>query len=221
MTLKSLPLLALFALLFSCNPKNNNEPVIRFTTNHGKITVKLYPETPQHRDNFVKLVESGYYDGLLFHRVISEFMIQAGDPDSRNAEQTQSLGSGDTPYTIPAEIIFPRYYHKKGALAAARQGDYTNPQRASSGGQFYIVQGRTFSDEQLDMMQNQTGVSYSAEQRNIYKTLGGTPHLDGQYTVFGEVTEGFDVIEKISRVKTGEMDRPIENVRITKAVRIK
>ena len=221
MKIKTLPLLALCAILFSCNPKKSNEPVIRLTTNYGKITLKLYPETPRHRDNFVKLAESGYYNGILFHRVIADFMIQAGDPNSRIAENTQPLGAGDAPYTIPAEIVFPRYYHKKGALAAARQADYVNPERASSGSQFYIVKGRTFSDPELDMMQSQYGVNFTPEQRNVYKTLGGTPHLDGQYTVFGEVIEGMDVVEKIARVKTNTMDQPIDNVQIIRAERIR
>jgi len=126
------------------------EPVIKFKTTAGNIVVKLYPETPKHRDNCVKLVEAGYYDGVLFHRVIADFMIQAGDPDSRNAKRSASLGSGDVKYTIPAEIVYPKYYHKKGALAAARQGDQVNPERASSGAQFYFVQGRLFTDQELN-----------------------------------------------------------------------
>ena len=176
---------------------------------------------PYHRDNFVKLVKQHFYDTLLFHRVIPEFMIQAGDPQSRGAsDRSKRLGSGDIGYNIPAEIVFPKYIHKRGALAAARQGDVVNPQRESSGCQFYIVEGRTFTDAQLDTMEmritDALGLKerfkYSDEQRRMYKTFGGAPHLDGQYTIFGEVIEGYDVLQTICRKETDGNDRPVEDV---------
>ncbi|NLO70190.1 MAG: peptidylprolyl isomerase [Porphyromonadaceae bacterium] len=216
---------------YSCSilnkAKKMKEQQVKIETSEGVIVVKLYNETPLHRDNFLKLVNEKFYDGVLFHRVISDFMIQGGDPDSKNATPNAQLGAGDVGYTIPAEIITPGLYHKKGALAAARQGDQVNPQKASSGCQFYIVQGRTFTDAELDNMQRsrimRTGVStndsaymYSPQAREDYKTTGGTPHLDGNYTVFGEVTEGLDVVEKISKVKTNSSDRPVEDVKIIK-----
>ena len=148
-------LFVIAALAFSsCNKRNDLEPEIKFKTTEGTIVVRLYAETPKHRDNFVKLVESGYYNGMLFHRVIRDFMIQSGDPESKKAKKKQFLGSGDVKYSIPAEIVYPRYYHKKGALAAARQGDDTNPERASSGGQFYFVKGHKFTDKQLDSLES-------------------------------------------------------------------
>jgi cyclophilin family peptidyl-prolyl cis-trans isomerase len=212
----------LWALLsLGCTAKNNPEPVIRFKTTAGVFEVKLYAETPQHRDNFVKLVASGYYDGQLFHRVIADFMVQAGDPSSKNASQNQALGSSDTGYKIAAEIVFPKYFHKKGALAAARQPDSVNPEKESSGGQFYIVKGKTFTDEEINNLENRKNIRFTDEQRNYYKTLGGAPHLDSEYTVFGEVIKGMEVIVKISTAKTGQLDRPLENIRILKAKRIK
>lgn len=162
----------------------NKEILVQISTTQGNIKVKLYNETPQHRDNFVKLVQEHYYDSLLFHRVIYNFMIQGGDPDSKNAPQGQMLGMGGPDYTVPAEIL-PQIKHKKGALAAARMGDHVNPERASSGSQFYLVQNDN-----------------------------GTPHLDGAYTVFGETVEGLDVIDKIAKVKTDRNNRPLEDVRI-------
>jgi len=258
-------LFVIAALAFtSCNKRNNLEPEIKFKTTEGTIVVRLYAETPKHRDNFVKLVESGYYNGMLFHRVIKDFMIQSGDPESKKAKKKQFLGSGDVNYSIPAEIVYPRYYHKKGALAAARQGDDTNPERASSGGQFYFVKGHKFTDKQLDSLENVRKVKvekyltekytklksgnsdkikhitdsisllvkneiaskpelykFNAEQRETYKTIGGTPHLDGEYTVFGEVIEGVDMVSNISKAKTDKNDRPLENIRIIEATRIR
>ncbi|MEI6754947.1 MAG: peptidylprolyl isomerase [Paludibacter sp.] len=252
----------------SCASKKYPGKVVRFETNYGNIVVRLYPETAKHRENFLKLVNSGFYDGVLFHRVISDFMIQAGDPDSKTAKSDATLGSGDVGYTIPAEFIYPKYFHRKGALAAAREGDQTNPLRASSGCQFYIVQGKTFTDSQLDEidhnneqkleaklfqeiaktkqdevkkyqsernqiklnmlrdsiisrvhieMKAHPGLKMTPLQREVYKTIGGTPHLDGEYTVFGEVLEGLDIVENISNVKTGANDRPVEDVKIIKA----
>lgn len=188
-------------------------PVVLISTDMGDITVMLYNETPQHRDNFLRLAEEGFYDGLLFHRVISGFMIQAGDPHSRDAEPGERLGSGGPGYTIPAEIQ-PGLFHQKGALAAARQGDQVNPERASSGSQFYIVQGRTYNEQELNMMVRQRGIPFSDEQVEKYKTVGGTPHLDDAYTVFGQVIDGMEVIDKIGAVKTGPGDRPVDDVSI-------
>lgn len=197
-------------------------------TTMGDIKVKLYDETPKHRDNFIKLVEEGFYEGVLFHRVIKEFMIQAGDPQSKNCDANTRLGAGDVGYKVPAEIVFPALYHKRGALAAARQADMVNPGRESSGCQFYIVEGKTFTDSDIDMFEKRIRQTigdptfrYSDEQRIAYKTFGGTPHLDGQYTVFGEVVEGFDVITKIANVATRAADRPVEDIKIIKAKVVK
>ena len=185
-------------------------------TTKGNITVMLYDDTPLHRDNFIKLVESNFYDSILFHRVIKDFMIQAGDPTSKNAAPDVLLGDADTDYTIPAEFVYPKYYHKKGALAAARTSDDENPERRSSGSQFYIVQGRTFTDEKLDKYEAHLGIKMPAEIREYYKTVGGTPHLDTQYTVFGEVLDGMDVVNEIAAVETNKDARPIVDVRILK-----
>ncbi len=263
-----LTLLTVMFVLNSCGAKKNHFSEVRFETNYGKITVKLYPETTKHRDNFTKLVKEGFYNGVLFHRVIKDFMIQAGDPDSKKALPETILGSGDVGYTIPAEFIYPQYYHKRGALAAARQGDSANPLKASSGCQFYIVQGKTFTDDELNTLEsnnekkleaklfqnivntkqeevkkyrlenNQAKLDmlrdsilkvvkaeiqanptykFTAQQRNDYKTMGGTPHLDGGYTVFGEVIEGLDIVENISKAKTGSNDRPVVDIHIIKA----
>ncbi len=196
------------------NKKNNNsEIMVKIETTKGIITVKLYNETPLHRDNFVKLVEEKYYDGLLFHRVINSFMIQGGDPDSRNAKQGQMLGNGGPDYTIPAEFN-SQLIHKKGALAAARTADQVNPEKRSSGSQFYIVQGNVYNDNQLQYFSSQTKRQYTDAQKEIYKTLGGTPHLDGAYTVFGEVVTGLDIIDAIAAVKTDGANRPMEDVKI-------
>ncbi len=215
---------------FACSTISNltkmKESKVQIETTQGVIVVKLYNETPLHRDNFVKLVKERFYDGVLFHRVIADFMIQGGDPDSKTAKPNASLGNGDVGYTIPAEFKTPAIYHKKRALAAAREGDGVNPQKASSGCQFYIVEGKTFTDAELSTMEagkiaryginslNDSTFRFSAEARAVYRTRGGTPHLDGNYTVFGEVTEGIDVVEKISKVKTNASDRPVEDVRV-------
>ncbi len=245
----------------------SEETKLKIETTAGDIVVKLYNETPQHRDNFIKLAENGTYEGTLFHRVIKDFMIQAGDPDSKNASKGQMLGAGDVGYTIPAEFVYPKYFHKKGALSAARQGDNVNPQKASSGCQFYIVTGKVYSDSALLSMEQQMNqmrfnnlfntlaskhakdiykmrkagdqeglmnlqdtliaqvekqlagqpeFRFTPEQVKAYTTVGGTPHLDGEYTVFGEVLEGMDVVDKIQRVKTDRNDRPEEDVKIIK-----
>ena len=240
---------------------------VKIETTLGNIVVELYNETPKHRDNFIKLAKEGVYDSTLFHRVIKAFMIQAGDPDSKTANDTAQLGGGDVGYTVPAEFV-PQFFHKKGALAAARMGDDVNPERASSGCQFYIVTGRKFREAQLldmagqknnnrideifnelarkhmkeiykmrkandeaglmalqDSLEAQATAQYkeeepfmfTPEQIAAYTTIGGAPHLDGAYTVFGQVLEGMETVEKIEVTKTGRADRPVENVRILKA----
>ena len=247
--------------------ENEKRTLVKLETTMGNITVALYNETPKHRDNFIKLVKEGVYDSTLFHRVIKQFMIQAGDPDSKNASDTAMLGSGDVGYTIPAEFN-PKFFHKKGVLAAARQGDDVNPEKASSGCQFYIVTGRKFTEPQLLGMENKINEQreealfdslarqhmkeiykmrkagdnagllelqdtleaqareladkeekfrFTPEQIKAYSTIGGAPHLDGSYTVFGEVTEGLEVVDNIEIAKTNRADRPIENIRILKA----
>ncbi|MFH1120580.1 MAG: peptidylprolyl isomerase [Bacteroidota bacterium] len=177
---------------------------ILIETEFGNMTAVLYNETPQHRDNFLKLIKQGWYNGSIFHRVIRNFMIQGGGKESQ---------MNDPGYTIPAEIN-AKYYHKKGALAAARKPDQVNPKKASSGSQFYIVQGQILKDQQLDMFEKQTNKKLSAEERTAYKTTGGTPHLDDEYTVFGEVVAGLDVIDKIAAVQTGPGDKPVKEVKM-------
>lgn len=184
---------------------------ILVSTSLGDIKIVLYDNTPMHRDNFIKLINDNYFDGLLFHRVINGFMIQGGDPDSRNAKPKQMLGMGGPGYTIPMEYI-PQNYHKRGALAAAREGDNVNPQKASSGSQFYIVTGRLFGDNELNQIEKRRGFKYSDEQRDTYKTIGGYAPLDKEYTVFGEVYEGMDVVDKISKVERDKNDRPLTDV---------
>jgi cyclophilin family peptidyl-prolyl cis-trans isomerase len=192
---------------------NNSGTLVTINTIYGVLTVKLYDETPLHRDNFIKLVKAGFYDSLLFHRVIPNFMIQGGDPDSKNARPGQPLGTGGPGYTIPAEIR-PGLFHKKGALAAARLGDAMNPAKASSGSQFYLVQGKVYSEQEIAMFEQQ-GLRFTPEQRAAYTTIGGTPHLDNGYTVFGEVIRGLEVIDAIAAVQTAPGDRPVKDVRMT------
>lgn len=243
----------------------SKETMLKIETSLGDITVKLYNETPLHRDNFIKLAKDGTYNGTLFHRVIKDFMVQAGDPDSKNAPKGKMLGSGDVGYTVPAEFVYPQYFHKKGVLSAARQGDDTNPKKASSGCQFYIVTGKVYNDSTLlgmEQQKNQNKLTnvfnalaqkhmkeiykmrkandeeglyalqdtllaqaeaeaakqpdfhFTPEQIKAYTTVGGTPHLDGEYTVFGEVLEGMDIVDKIQKVKTDRSDRPEEDVKI-------
>lgn len=183
---------------------------VKITTDSGVIIIRLYDKTPKHRDNFIKLANEHFFDSLLFHRVISEFMIQGGDPLSKNAPTGTMLGSGDVGYTIPAEFD-TSLFHKKGALAAARTN---NPEKASSGCQFYIVQGKKYTDADLNMIEMQAGIKFSPAKRNIYKTFGGTPFLDMNYTVFGEVESGLEVVDKIASVQKGMGDRPVGDVRM-------
>jgi len=240
--------------------KKTKSNVVLIKTSLGNIKIRLYDETPQHRDNFLKLAEEGFYNDLLFHRVIKDFMVQGGDPESKGASAGKSLGSGGPGYQIPAEILSPQLFHKRGALSAARTGDQVNPEKKSSGSQFYIVWGSIYTESQLASMEqqkkqqamqhyfdnlamqrhdaiqklyhskNQAGLDslqkeliaiteadfaknpekggFTAEQKNIYSSIGGTPHLDGEYTVFGEVVEGLDVLEKIQSCQTDSNDRP-------------
>lgn len=199
------------AILFSVTvfaqtkPASKSKPVtILIETEYGNMTAVLYDDTPQHRDNFVKLVKQGWYNGSIFHRVINKFMIQGGGQEAK---------VNDPGYTIPAEFV-PAHFHKKGALAAARKGDQVNPKKASSGSQFYIVQGTVLNNQQLDIFEKQTGKKVSPERRKIYNTVGGTPHLDDDYTVFGEVIKGLEVIDKIAAVQTGAGDRPVKDVKM-------
>lgn len=251
--------------------KEGNEPIVRIETTSGDIIVKLYNETPKHRDNFIKQVKEGTYDSTLFHRVIKDFMIQAGDPKSKNALPNTRLGDATGEHKIPAEIK-QNLFHKKGALAAARQNDNINPERASSGYQFYIVTGTVFSEPQLISLESEMkearlsavfdtlarkhmkeiykmrkandqkgllalqdtleaqarkqveespGITFSEAQKQAYTTIGGTPHLDGSYTVFGEVVDGMETVEKINTAKTNRADRPENDIRILKATVIK
>ena len=253
-------------LLVACgNAQNTGDkrPIVLIKTQFGDMKVELYNETPKHRDNFLKLAKEGYYDGVLFHRVIKDFMIQGGDPDTRNAKPDQQLGNGGPGYELNSEIN-PKFLHKKGALAAAREGDQVNPQKKSSGSQFYIVQGVVFpannipaleakvneklgqsymrqlirehedslkfyqkSGNQVAMallgerLQNeamakakQTPFKLTDEQKQVYTTVGGTPHLDGNYTVFGEVIEGLSVLDSIANQKTGPNDRPVKDIKM-------
>lgn len=239
---------------------------VKITTTEGDILVNLYDETPQHRDNFIKLAREGYFNGTLFHRVIKDFMIQGGDPDSKGAPAGKTLGTGGPDYTIPAEFVYPQLFHKRGALSAARLGDEVNPNRESSGSQFYIVWGKVYKaselkqmEKQMEMQQEQTifnqlakenrdkimdlrrnrdraGLqelqdeliaetkaislekgkpTFTDEQKEAYTTVGGTPFLDNQYTVFGEVVEGLDVVEKIQNTQTGRNDRPTTDISMT------
>lgn len=181
------------------------ETLVVIHTKFGDMTAKLYNDTPKHRDNFIKLVKEGWYNGSPFHRIIKDFMIQGG---------SNKDGRQDPGYQIDAEIL-PNHFHKKGALAAARMGDRVNPEKKSSGSQFYIVQGKKADDNYLNMVTERTGHKFTAEQKEVYKTIGGTPHLDGGYTVFGELLSGFDVLDKIAAVKTGPGDAPIEPVTMT------
>jgi cyclophilin family peptidyl-prolyl cis-trans isomerase len=202
--------------------KKDRKKDVLLQTSMGDIYIRLYDSTPLHRDNFLKLVKTGYYDSVLFHRVIKNFMIQGGDPDSKNAPAGKPLGNGGPAYTIPAEFR-PTIFHKKGVIAAARDN---NPEKASSGSQFYITQGKTFTDAGLDSLEinRLKGRKIPAYQREVYKTLGGVPHLDMNYTVYGEVVKGIEVVDKIAAVPTSkaeDKDRPLEDVRIIKAKLVK
>lgn len=188
--------------------------LIEITTEFGVMMAELYDATPQHRDNFLKLAEEGFFNDLLFHRVIDGFMIQGGDPNSRNAAAGVPLGSGGPGYQVPAEFV-DSLVHVKGAIAAARTGDNVNPQRQSSGSQFYIVQGSPVDDAMLDMLEKRKGFTYTPEQREAYKANGGTPFLDRDYTVFGRVISGFEVIDAVARVPKDSRDRPLSDVKMT------
>ncbi|MDR0845783.1 MAG: peptidylprolyl isomerase [Tannerella sp.] len=203
-------------LLIGCfqGYSQEKETLVLIETDLGKIKVKLYNETPLHRDNFIKLVNANQYDGLLFHRVIKQFMIQAGDVTSKDAPADRKLGDGDLDYTIPAEIVYPGFFHKRGQLCAARTGDDVNPERASSATQFYIVTGKHYTERELDKMEQERNIQLTPEQRQAYMIDGGAPHLDGTYTVFGEVVTGIKVVDKIQFVPADENDRPLKNVKI-------
>jgi peptidyl-prolyl cis-trans isomerase B (cyclophilin B) len=188
--------------------------LVSLSTPYGEMLVELYDETPLHRDNFIKLAEEGYYNGLLFHRVIEGFMIQGGDPESRGATIEQRLGSGGPGYQVDAEFT-PLHAHVKGALAAARTGGPSNPEKRSSGSQFYIVQGKPVGEKELETMEYRLGINYPDEVKSQYLELGGTPFLDQEYTVFGRVIKGLEVIDAIAKVNTDRSDRPLENVDMT------
>lgn len=189
-------------------------------TSKGELIIKLYDETPIHKANFIKLVEKGYYDSLLFHRVINDFMIQGGDPRSKNASRYKQLGGGGPGYTLEAEIN-PKFIHKKGALAAARDPDDVNPKRRSVGSQFFIISGRKYPRKYMPRFEEGRGKKYTEEELIAYETLGGAPHLDGQYTIFGEVMKGLDIVDNIAAVKTNSVDRPLNDVYIIKMKLIK
>lgn len=190
------------------------ETMVLIDTDMGKIKVKLYNDTPLHRDNFIKNVNEGVYTDLLFHRIIRQFMVQGGDINSKDAPIETHLGDGDPGYTIPAELVYPKYFHKKGALCAARTGDEDNPEKASSATQFYIVTGKHYTQMELDKMEKNEGKQLTEEQKQAYMLDGGSPHLDGNYTVFGEVVSGIKVVDKMQFVPTNEEDRPLKNIRI-------
>jgi len=208
-------LLSVFVGLFlSLSVFSQERTTILISTSLGDMVVELYNETPQHRDNFIKLVKKRFYDGTLFHRVIPNFMIQGGDPDSKGADSNIQLGNGGPGYTISAELV-DNLYHKKGVLAAARLGDAVNPKKESSGSQFYLVQGQVFTEEKLLSFGLRSGKKYTEEQIKSYGTIGGTPHLDGAYTVFGEVVKGLEVIELIANQKRDKNNRPLKDVEMS------
>ena len=217
--LLSLLLVALLGFLTAQAQTSTTE--VLFETTEGNIRIALYDETPLHRDNFLKLVKEHVYDSLLFHRVIKDFMIQSGDLHSRHAQPGQRLGSGDYNYTVEAEFRLPKIFHRRGMVAMAREGDRGNPERRSSACQFYIVWGRVYNDARLMKVQERLDttahVQLTPEMQEVYKTVGGVPHLDGQYTVFGEVVEGLDVVDRIQQSATDPNDRPLEDIRILRA----
>jgi cyclophilin family peptidyl-prolyl cis-trans isomerase len=197
--------------VMAAKPKNQ---YIKIATDKGAVIIKLYNETPLHRDNFIKLAKEGLYNGTLFHRVIKEFMIQGGDPDSKNAHPDSSLGNGGLKYTVPAEFR-DSLFHKKGVLAAAREGDSSNPLKASSSTQFYIVQGKIWNDSTLNVTEEKRLKFKIPEwQRQVYKTIGGTPHLDRNYTVYGEVVKGLEMIDAIANEPTGKANRPKTDIKM-------
>ena len=205
--------------------KKDRKRDVEMVTTVGTIRLRLYDSTPLHRDNFLRLVKSGYYDSVLFHRVIPKFMIQAGDPNSKRAAAGIPLGNGGPGYTVPAEFR-PTIFHRKGVLAAARMGDDVNPEKKSSGSQFYIVQGRTFTDAEMDSVERVRLKGYKLPEthRQVYRTIGGTPQLDQNYTVFGEVVNGLEILDRIAALPTSkaqDRDRPLQDVRIVKAKLVK
>ena len=218
MTMKRLLYVVAALLLVSCGSQKN--VTVRMNTTVGAIDLRLYDDIPKHKENFLKLVKEHRYDSLLFHRVIKDFMIQGGDPDSKNAPAGALLGEGDLGYTIEAEFMPDVHFHRRGVLAAAREGDDVNPSKASSSIQFYIVWGKVYTAEELAAYKNyykrRTGreLVLTPEQEAAYTSVGGTPHLDGAYTVFGEVVKGLDVVEKIQGVPCDRNDRPLQDVRI-------
>ena len=203
-------------LLFSLCPAQaqETETLVLIDTDMGKIKVRLYNDTPLHRDNFIKNIKENRYDGLLFHRVIKQFMVQAGDVTSKDAPMDKHLGDGDLSYTIPAEIVFPKYFHKRGMLCAARTPDDVNPEKASSATQFYIVTGKFFTEMELDKMTKEKGTEFTPEQKQAYMLEGGAPHLDNNYTIFGEVVKGMKAVDKIQFTETNADDRPAKNIQI-------
>lgn len=207
-------------LLFYANISAQERAEVELETTEGNIRIALFNETPQHRDNFMKLVRMEFYDSLLFHRVIKDFMIQGGDLNSRHAKPGQLLGEGELDYTIEPEFRLPQIYHRRGVIASARESDKVNPERRSGAAQFYIVWGKVYDDRRLASVQERLDsatngqVKLTPEMIETYKTVGGTPHLDGQYTVFGEITEGLDVVDRIQQMETDKNDRPIKDVRI-------
>ena len=204
-------LIAVFALTFSLLAHSQERAKVKITTKYGDMVAELYDETPIHRDNFIKLVKEGFYDGTLFHRVIPGFMIQGGDPVSKDDIQNTRIGNGGPGYTLPAEFN-PQFFHKKGALAAARMGDAVNPKKESSGSQFYIVEGQVYDNNTIDLFAKRMGVEFSPTQKKAYTTVGGTPHLDANYTVFGELVEGLEIISKISNVTRDKNNLPKDKV---------
>ena len=197
--------------------------LVRFETTSGNFTIALFNDTPIHRDNFIKLVNEHFYDSLLFHRTIWEFMIQTGDPDSKNAKAGEKLGEGSVGYTLPAEIHYPKYFHRRGAVAAAREGDEKNPKWESDGSQFYIVWGKTYGGGMMERIRQRVRqntnppIELALEHEDTYWEVGGSPHLDGQYTIFGEVIEGLQTIDEIQLAETDENDRPLYDFRIIRA----
>lgn len=216
---KILCLLSLLAIV-SAGAKKEKQTRVELLTSKGRIVLRLYDETPLHRDNFIRLAREGYFNNLLFHRVIEDFMIQGGDPNSRDAAPDAHLGEGGPGYTIEAEFRFPKLYHKRGVLAAAREGDNVNPDKRSAGSQFYIVWGRTFTREEINRIAEQAErssggtITFPDEVKQYYMHYGGTPHLDGNYTVFGEVVKGLEVVNAIQQVPTDRNDRPLEDIKI-------
>lgn len=224
---KLLLTILVFLLGVGAEAKREKNVEVLFETTAGDFRVELFNETPLHRDNFVKLVSEGFYDSLLVHRAIYGFMVQMGDPTSRHAKAGESLGGGKVGYTVPAEIKFPELFHQRGMLSMAREPDEVNPERASSGSQFFIVTGRVYMAHELKPIESQVAaltegkVRYTDRVRTAYENYGGTPHLDGQYTVFGRVVEGMRNVINMQMVQTDQNDRPVEDIRIIRATIVK